>query len=137
VAYLQHPSAVFSYQTSLYLLGFAEREPIILEITSKRGGNTKTFAKDKIKPHFVKESQLGLGLAKAKTPFGNEVPCYSIERTLVDLLKSRNKIDFEVLIKAIKEYVRRPGAKAPVLLEYAKAFRVDKLMTTYLEAFFE
>ena len=33
-----------------------------------------------------------MGLTMMKTPFGNSVPCYDLERTICDLTRRRNKM---------------------------------------------
>ena len=84
-----------------------------------------------IRRFFVKE--FGLGAVSAAIPQGNRVPCYSLERTLVDLVRSRNKGDPDLVPAALKNYVKLKERKIPLLLEYAKAFRVEKIINSYLE----
>jgi hypothetical protein len=131
--FLRHPHAVYSHSTALYLLGFSDRDPLIKEITVAKGQNPKTYAKEGGKAHFVEKKLLDLGVVSAATPQGNRVPCYSLERTLVDLVRSRNKGDPDLAPAALKKYVKLKERKIPLLLEYAKAFRVEKIINSYLE----
>jgi len=52
---------------------------------------------------------------------------------LVDLVRSRNKGDPDLAPAALKNYVKLKERKIPLLLEYAKAFRVEKVINSYLE----
>jgi hypothetical protein len=130
---LPHPSAVYSHSTALYLLGYSTRDPINKEIIVFKGQNPKTYAQEGGKVHFVEAKLLGLGLISAATPQGNCVPSYNLERTLVDLVRSRNKGDPDLAAAAIKNYVKLKERKIPLLLEYAKAFRVEKIINSYLD----
>ena len=68
-----------------------------------------------------------------KTTLGNEVRCYNAERTMCDLLRSRNRLDEETVISAIKNYVSSPCKNLNLLALYASEFRVDKELKKYLE----
>lgn len=60
-----------------------------------------------------------LMVISCKTIFGNEVRCYNAERTICDLIKSRNKIDVETLTAAIKNYAASKGKNVALLGAYA------------------
>jgi len=59
---------------------------------------------------------------------------YSIEKTLVDCFKFRNKIGMDIALEALKLYRSRMQFKHNKILEYAKICRVEKIMYPYLEA---
>jgi len=59
---------------------------------------------------------------------------YSIEKTLVDCFKFRNKIGMDIALEALKLYRSRMQFKHAKILEYAKICRVEKVMYPYLEA---
>lgn len=40
----------------------------------------------------------------AKTTFGNQVRCYNAERSICDMLRSRNRMDEETVISSLKKY---------------------------------
>lgn len=65
--------------------------------------------------------------------FGNIVPCYNAERTICDLLRSKNRIDNEFLISGIKNYFGSKNKDLNRLYEYAKIFKVEKEVRTYAE----
>jgi hypothetical protein len=50
-----------------------------------------------------------------------------------DLIKSRNRVDVQILNEAIKGYVKMKTADYTLLIEYARKLRVVKLIKNYLE----
>jgi hypothetical protein len=61
------------------------------------------------------------------------VIAYDIERTLCDCLRSIEKLDRDLVITAIKRYVRRNNRDNAKLLEYATVFKVRDVVYRYLE----
>jgi len=61
------------------------------------------------------------------------VKIYSIEKTLADCVKFRNKIGIDVLIEALKMYWQRKGTQIDKLYEYAKINRVEKILQPIME----
>lgn len=61
------------------------------------------------------------------------VKIYSIEKTIADCIKFRNRIGQDVMIEALKEYVKLPNLQINNLLQYAQLNRVEKMMRIYLE----
>jgi len=65
---------------------------------------------------------------------GTLVRVYSIEKTLADCFKYRNKIGMDVALEALKQYLGKKGPRLKVLNEYARVCRVEKVMRPYIEA---
>lgn len=65
---------------------------------------------------------------------GREVAIYSVEKTLADCFKYRNKIGLDVALEALREARRRRAISADALWHYAKVDRVANVMRPYLEA---
>jgi predicted transcriptional regulator of viral defense system len=65
---------------------------------------------------------------------GVEVPVYSVEKTLADCFKYRNKIGMDVVLEALKFYRERHRFDGNKIMHYAKICRVEKIMRPYLEA---
>jgi hypothetical protein len=129
----RYPTAIFSHETALYLLGLAEREPIRYSLTLKAGANTTGLTKQGIKVYKVKPELFDEGLTEAETPVGHTVRAYNPERTICDIIRSRRNIDNQDLQAAIKGYVRSKDKNIPLLLRYAKSFSVEKIVRQYLE----
>ena len=129
----RYPKLVFSHETALFLLGLSEREPVAVSATLATGTGSAALARDGVKVYKVKVDLLELGLGAVETPFGHPVRCYGRERTLVDLLRSRTTVDQQELLAALRGYARSRQRDLPLLMRYARAFSVERLLATYLE----
>ncbi|OGW72489.1 MAG: hypothetical protein A2Y02_03305 [Omnitrophica bacterium GWA2_52_12] len=65
---------------------------------------------------------------------GQLVKIYTLEKTLADCFKFRNRIGLDVATNALKEAIRTKRAKPQTIYDYAKICRVDKVLKPYLEA---
>jgi predicted transcriptional regulator of viral defense system len=61
------------------------------------------------------------------------VKIFSMEKTVADCFKFRNKIGLDVAIEALKMCLKRNGSRAKIQ-EYAEICRVNKIIRPYLEA---
>jgi hypothetical protein len=133
VIQVRYPAAVFSHETALYLLSLANREPIQYTVTLKTGTNSAGLTKQGIKVYKVKDTLFNEGIIEAKSPAGHNLRVYNSERTICDLFRSRRNIEIQDLQSAIREYVRFKEKNIPLLMRYAKAFSVEKIVRQYLE----
>lgn len=70
----------------------------------------------------------GIGITTAQTPFGHSVPVYDMERTICDLIRSRNIIEIQTFQSALKQYVHRKDKNLRTLMQYAAMFHVEKIL---------
>jgi predicted transcriptional regulator of viral defense system len=129
----RYPTAVFSHETALYLLNFAEREPVRYSVTLKAGTNPMGLTGQGVKVYTIKDELFRMGVISANTPAGHRVRTYNLERTLCDLVRSRKRIDPQSLQEAIRGYMRSNEKNFPLLLRYAKRFSVEKMIRQYME----
>ena len=129
----RYPRLVFSHEMALFLLGLSEREPTATTVTLATGTGSASLAHEGVKAYKVKADLLDLGLEAVETPFGHPVRCYGRERTLVDLLRSRTTVDQQELLSALKGYATSRRRDVPLLMRYARAFSVERMLATYLE----
>ena len=64
---------------------------------------------------------------------GCTVMIFDVEKTLVDCVKFRNKIGMDVVLEALKMYWHSRKANLEKLFEYAKLFRVEKILKPIME----
>jgi predicted transcriptional regulator of viral defense system len=64
---------------------------------------------------------------------GYPIKIYSMEKTLADCIKFRNKIGMDVVIEALKMYLQRKDIKIDKLYEYAKLHRIEKVLQPIIE----
>ena len=55
-----------------------------------------------------------------------------MERTICDILRSRNSMETQVFQDALKMYSKRRDKDLQNLMDYAKLFHVEKLMRQYM-----
>ncbi|RVU96620.1 abortive phage infection protein [Coriobacteriales bacterium OH1046] len=130
---LRCPQTIFSHDTALFLLDMAEHEPLHHTVTAKTGYNPSHLTAEGVKVFTVKKGLFHLGATTAGTPSGHAVTIYGPERTLCDMIRSRNSVEIQMLRDALKQYVRRRDKNLHVLMEYAELFHVERRLGQYLE----
>jgi len=68
-----------------------------------------------------------------KSPHGNDIRTYNLERTVCDVLRSRNQMDIQFVNEMLKKYVRHQNRNIDRLYDYASQFRVQKVVREYIE----
>lgn len=58
---------------------------------------------------------------------------FDVEKTLIDCVKFRNKIGMDVVLEALKMYWQSRKTDLDKLFEYAKLFRVEKVLKPIME----
>ena len=81
----------------------------------------------------IKPELFDLGRTKMTTSFGNQVPCYDLERTVCDIIRSRNKMGTETFLAALKQYAASPKKDLNRLNSYAKKMSLTNVVRQYLE----
>lgn len=130
---IRSKNIIFSHETALFLHGISDRTPFEHTITYPSGKVPSTALYDECKIYFVKPELFDMGKTELTTPMGNKVPGYDLERTICDIVRSRNKIGMETFHAAMKMYVKRKDKDFNKLYEYAKQLRVQKIIRNYLE----
>ena len=129
----RYKRGIFSHETALFLLDLTDRTPVQYSMTFPPGYNTTRPQADNVKCYRVKNDLYEIGIVDVTSPGGNSIRVYNAERTLCDILKNRNGTDIQIVTDAFKRYTRRPNRDIPQLSKYAKLFRVEKKMRSYLE----
>ena len=124
---------IFSHETALYLHGISDRTPFEHTITAPSGCIPSVAIKSECKVYYIKPELFDLGKTALKTPAGNVVPVYDLERTICDMIRSRNKLGTETFLAALKLYAAKPEKDLNKLNSYAKEMRVANVMHRYLE----
>lgn len=124
---------IFSHETALYLHGISDRTPFEHTVTAPSGCIPSAAIKSECKVYYIKPELFELGKTELKTPSGNFVPCYDLERTVCDAVRSRNKLGTETFLSAMKLYAASPKKDLNKLNSYAKKLRVSNVLRQYLE----
>lgn len=124
---------IFSHETALFLHGISDRTPFEHTITAPSGCIPSASIKSECKVYYIKPELFELGKTVLKTPAGNDVPAYDLERTICDVIRSRNRIGTETFLSALKLYAANPKKDLNKLNAYAKKMRVSNVLHQYLE----
>ncbi len=124
---------IFSHESALFLHGISDRTPFVYSVTVPSGKIPSPSLRSECKVYYIRQELFELGRGTAKTPFGNPVPCYDLERTLCDLLRSRNKMGAETFLFALRQYATSPEKNLNRLNQYAKQMGLTNLVRQYLE----
>ena len=130
---LRCPQGVLSHDEALYYHGLTDREPLQKTITIYTGYGTSRMVADGIKVFTVKKELLDIGKKIVKTSYGHDIPLYNRERTICDLIRSKNRFEIQDFQTALKTYIMGKNKNLNRLMEYAKLFHVDKKIREYME----
>jgi predicted transcriptional regulator of viral defense system len=130
---LRSRKIIFSHDTSLFLNGLSERTPFIHSVTIPNDTRVSKVIQEECTCYYIKPELHQIGMTMRKTTLGNEVRCYNAERTICDLLRSRNRLNEETVISAIKNYAISSDKDLNLLAVYASKFGVDKELKRYME----
>ena len=122
---------IFSHETALFLHGISDRTPFEHTITVPSDYTASVAIKNECKIYYIKPELFDLGHTMLTTPAGNKVPVYDLERTVCDIIRSRNKVGTETFLSALKLYA--PKKDLNKLHSYAKKMRVANVLRQYLE----
>lgn len=124
---------IYSHETALFLHDLSDRDPNFLSITCPNGYHLTQTNDQMIRVFFVKPNHLSLGSTTFLTSYGNQIRIYDMERTICDVIRSRNKLDYSLVIEGIRRYSKRKDKDINRLMEYAELFRVQTVIKQYLE----
>ena len=125
--------AIFSHETALYFHDLTDRTPLKYMVTVPSGYYTRYMKNNEYKFSYIKEELYELGRIKIITPFGNEVYCYDIERTICDLIRNKEKIEVYQFTDALKRYAKLKNKNIVKLYEYAEKFNIKEEIRKYME----
>lgn len=124
---------IFSHETALFLHGISDRTPFEYTVTAPSDCIPSAAIKSECKVYYIKPALFELGKTNLKTPAGNEVPAYDLERTICDVIRGRNKLGTETFLAALKLYAACPKKDLNKLHAYATKMRVANILRQYLE----
>ena len=133
VAQYRCPKGVFSHETALFLHDLSDRTPLQLMMTIPSGWNTRLLSDDNMMFFYTTLKYSRMGAMNIKTASGLDVTVYDAGRTLCDCLRSIDKLDKDLVLTALKRYMKTPGIDKSKLLEYAAAFKIRDIVLRYME----
>jgi predicted transcriptional regulator of viral defense system len=128
-----YQSSIYSHETALYLHDLTDRTPLFYSVTVPVGYHSISLIKSKHKIFYLNQALFDLGVSSMKSPHGNPIRTTGLERTICDILRSRNQIDIQLVYEALKRYARKKERDIDLLYNYAKSFRIYKIVREYIE----
>ena len=133
---LSMPNTIYSHMTALYFHGLSIKAPNEkYDITVRKTYNSKHLKNHEV--FYVSDDIYELGLTEVKTPMGNNVRVYDVERCICDIIRSKNRMDSEHIKYSIKEYIKRKDKDLVKLSNYAKEMGIKAEVMNYIEVFYE
>jgi predicted transcriptional regulator of viral defense system len=124
---------IFSHETALFLHDLTDRDPVHYTLTVPTGYEVKRLKAEGNRVFYIKRELHELGAMPMTTMFGNTVTAYNPERTICDCIRSRKQMDIAVVTDAVKRYAKRSDKDLNLLMSMAVAFRIEKIIRSYLE----
>lgn len=129
----KYPKLIYSHETALHLHGLSDRTPFEYSASVPSGYKVVGSVADRFKIYYIKKELHELGVETVKSSHGNPIRTYDVERTVCDLIRSRSRIDVQILNDALKRFVKLKSADHSILLEYARKLKVEAVLKSYLE----
>lgn len=123
---------IYSHDTALYLLGYSDRTPTQYIMTFPKGYNSPSLKQENIKINRVVPENYTFGIIEVKSPCGNPIRIYNLERTLCDILRGSGS-DIQIVTAAMKKYAASKEKDIHKLMQYADQLRVKPKVLRYME----
>lgn len=133
----KYPKLIYSHETALYLHGLSDRTPFEYTASVPSGYKVVSSVADRFKIYYIKNEYHELGLETVKSAHGNPIRIYNVERTICDLIRSRSRIDVQILNDALKRFVKLKSVDYSRLMDYASKLRIETILKSYLEMLYE
>ena len=133
---LSMPNVIYSHMTALYFHGLSIKALTdVYDITVKRSYNSVHLKKHNV--FYVDNDIYELGLTEIETPMGNKVKVYDIERCMCDIIRSKNRMDLELIKHSVREYIKRKDKDLVKLSLYAEKLGIKDVVIDYVDMMYE
>lgn len=125
---------VFSYNTALYLHDLSDRTPNVFHISVPQGYNASHIKKrfPDLQVHYVKKEFYEIGKTEIKSPQGNIIPIYDIDRTICDIIIDRKNIDKQIFTDGLTRYFKSSNKNLRRLIKYSRIFKIEDKVRMYM-----
>lgn len=123
---------IYSHDTALYLLGYSDRTPAKYTMTFPKGYNSPSLKQEIIDVRRVVPNNYSFGVIEIKSPCGNPIRVYDLERTLCDIVRGSGS-DIQIVSTAMKKYASSKEKDIHKLMQYAQQLHVKPKILRYME----
>lgn len=124
---------IFSHETALYFHDLCDRTPIKFQLTVPSYYNNVLIKDKNYQFFYLKDELYDIGIVDMKTPYGNKVKVYDLERTICDIIRNKKRIEIALFTDAMKRYAERKDRNSIKLHKYARVFNIEDEVRKYLE----
>lgn len=117
---------VFSHITALRFHNLSDRIPHIIDITVTNEYRGSLQDKKDINLFRIKKEFIDLGMIYVKSPYGNLIKIYDLERSICDIIRNKKNIELELFNKAIRGYYNKTNKDQIKLFDYAKKLGIEQ-----------
>lgn len=126
------PDGVICLISALFFHHLTTQIPHFVYLAVKRGHKPPKVDYPPVKFFSFSTPYFELGI-ESHTLEGVMVRCYSREKTIVDCFRYRNRIGIDVAIEALKKYWQSGKPRLDLIMKFAQAGRVAKIIKPYIE----
>ena len=114
--------------------GLRDVLPGYLEVTGPLNNRPMSEKREDVITHTdTVGASYGLGIADVTTSLGNVVRVYDKEKTVCDLIRHKEKVEFETYTKTLNLYARSKDRDINKLMEYARILKIEKEVRSQME----
>lgn len=124
---------IFSHESALFLNRISERTPFEHTVTIPSSKTLSRSISELCKIYYIKDELHTMGKKQLNTPMGNSVWAYDMDRTICDIVRSRNRMADETFISSIKNYVASSNKNLANLSLYATKMGILPQVRQYME----
>ena len=111
---------------------YSDRTPAKYTMTFPKGYNASSLKRENLIVKRVVPENYELGRIEMKSPSGNPIRVYNLERTLCDILRGSGS-DIQIVGEAMKRYAASKDKNIHRLMQYADQLRVKPKVLRYME----
>jgi predicted transcriptional regulator of viral defense system len=124
---------IYSHETALFFHRLTDPAPVRHSITVPSSYKPSALLKRSCKIFYIRQSLADTGKIIMPSGMGHTIITYDLERTVCDIVRSRNKIEGQIFIDTLKRYAARKDKDLNRLSSYAKDFGISGLLHQYME----
>ncbi|RXT56328.1 type IV toxin-antitoxin system AbiEi family antitoxin domain-containing protein [Lacticaseibacillus chiayiensis] len=124
---------IYFKDTALFLHDMTDRAPGTYEMNFPQNYHPTKINQYPVKVYRQNLAWYELGAELVKSPGQHLVRTYNVERTLCDILRTRDRSDAETIQQAMVSFSRMKNKNLHRLSEYADIFNVKDQIRTYME----
>lgn len=124
---------IYFKDTALFLHGMIDRTPSTYQMNFPFSYHPTAIDRYPVQVYRQKPEWQELGVETVKSPGQHLVRTYNIERTLCDILRTRDSSDAETIKQAMVAYAQMKDKNLHRLSEYSDIFKVKTKIRAYME----